>query len=84
MVKNLRIETITVHAAKYPNVFRRPYGALVEGKSSTTIPISDAGNRIRVEISNIQHIRSTAQANGVGEIPLNGKGMAAIYDAVKK
>ena len=27
---------IAVRAAKYPNVFRRPYGILVEGKSSTT------------------------------------------------
>ena len=27
---------MVVHAAKYPNVFRRPYGTLVEGKRSTT------------------------------------------------
>lgn len=30
--------TMVVHAAKYPNVFRRSYGTLVEGKRSQTIP----------------------------------------------
>lgn len=34
---------IVVHAAKYPNVSRRPYGTLVEGKRSTTIPKSGFG-----------------------------------------
>ena len=34
--------------------------------------------KIKVEILNIQIKRSTAQVNGVGEIPLNGKGMIAI------
>nr|DAQ94565.1 MAG TPA: hypothetical protein [Caudoviricetes sp.] len=29
---------MAVHAGKYPNVSRRPYGTLVEGKPSTTIP----------------------------------------------
>ena len=36
MVKSLSTNTMVVHAAKYPNVFRRPYGTLVEGKGSTT------------------------------------------------
>ncbi len=36
MVKNLSIIIITVHAAKHPNVFRRPYGTLDEGERSTT------------------------------------------------
>lgn len=27
---------MAVHATKHPNVFRRPYGTLVEGKGSTT------------------------------------------------
>ena len=40
MVKNLNANTITVHAAKHPNVPRRPYGTLVEGEGSTTIPMS--------------------------------------------
>lgn len=30
--------TMAVLAAKHPNVFRRPYGALVEGERSSTIP----------------------------------------------
>lgn len=30
--------TMVVHAAKCPNVFRRSYGTLVEGKRSQTIP----------------------------------------------
>ena len=34
------LNTITVHAAKHPNVFRRPYGTLAEGEGSTTIPMS--------------------------------------------
>lgn len=28
--------TMVVHAAKFPNVFRRPYGTWDEGKCSTT------------------------------------------------
>lgn len=39
MVKNLSIVIIAVHAAKYPNVSRRSYGILVEGKGSSTIPM---------------------------------------------
>ena len=35
--------------------------------------------RIRVEIPNNQYNRSTAQANGVGENPLNGKGITAAF-----
>jgi hypothetical protein len=31
-----RDATMVVHAAKLPNVFRRPYGTLVEGECSTT------------------------------------------------
>ena len=60
MVKNLSIVIMDVHATKYPNVFRRPYGTLVEGKSSQTIPhkgfrkyILKIYYKIRVEISNI-------------------------------
>lgn len=34
---------MVVHAAKYPNVFRRSYGTLVEGKSSTTRILSSYG-----------------------------------------
>ena len=41
MVKSLSIVTILVHAAKYPNVFRRSYGILAEGMRSTTIPIME-------------------------------------------
>ena len=77
MVKSLSIKfanlyklEITVHAAKYPNVFRRSYGTLVEGKRSTTIPMSGFGkysllienNKIKVEILNIQINRSRAQS----------------------
>ena len=29
---------MVVHAAKHPNVPRRPYGTLVEGEGSTIIP----------------------------------------------
>ena len=36
----MKTQGLAVHAAKYPNVFRRPYGVLVEGKRSTTIPMS--------------------------------------------
>ena len=36
MVKSLSVLTIVVHAGKHPNVFRRPYGTLVEGEPSTT------------------------------------------------
>jgi hypothetical protein len=43
MVKSLSANTITAHAAKYPNVSRRPYGTLVEGKGSTTIPHEGSG-----------------------------------------
>ncbi len=59
--------TMAVHAAKYPNVFRRSYGTLVEGSRPTTIPLSGFGNillknyKIKVEILNIQINRSTAQ-----------------------
>ena len=45
------------------------------------------GYKIKVKILNIQINRSTAQANGVGENPLNGKGVTAIifiYNVVKK
>ena len=69
MVKSLSVKTIAVHAAKHPNVFRRPCGTLVEGERSTTIPKSGYGKRIRVEIPNSHSNRSTAQANGVGENP---------------
>lgn len=31
---------MVVHAAKYPNVSRRPYGARAEGKGSTTRSMS--------------------------------------------
>ena len=48
---------------------------LAEGKGSSTIPIRVTDLRIKVEILNICNNRSTAQAKGVGEIPLNGKGM---------
>lgn len=44
MVKNLSTVIIPVLAAKYPNVLRRPYGTLVEGKRSTTIPTSGLRN----------------------------------------
>ena len=46
-------------ATKLPNVFRRPYGTLVEGERSTTIPSEGFRNillenyKIRVEIPNI-------------------------------
>lgn len=36
MGKTLSIVTMVAHAAKYPNVIRRPYGNLDEGKGSTT------------------------------------------------
>ena len=32
------MQGLAVHAAKYPNVFRRSYGTKVEGKRSSTIP----------------------------------------------
>ena len=60
------MQGLGVHAGKFPNVFRRPYGTLVEGKPSTTIPMSGFGNtdyfsyKIKVEILNIQINRSTA------------------------
>ena len=48
MVKNLSTtlllsRKIAVHAAKYPNVFRRSYGTWVEGKGSTTRFMSSYG-----------------------------------------
>lgn len=43
MVKSLSVGAIPVHAAKRPNVSRRPYGTLVEGERSTTIPKSGFG-----------------------------------------
>ena len=67
--------TMAVHAAKCPNVFRRPYGTWAEGKRSSTIPHEGYDNKIKVEILNIHINRSTAQINGVGENPFNGKGM---------
>lgn len=43
-VRKRRDVTMAVHAAKYPNVSRRPYGARVEGKRSQTIPVPGFGN----------------------------------------
>ena len=60
-------------AAKHPNVPRRPYGTLVEGEGSTVIPMSGFGNivlrdyKIKVEILNIQIIRSRAQTTKARE-----------------
>lgn len=31
------------HAAKHPNVFRKPYGTLAEGERSQTIPQKGSG-----------------------------------------
>ena len=46
MVKSLSIVLLIlyklgmdVHAAKHPNVFRRPYGTWDEGEGSSTIPM---------------------------------------------
>lgn len=56
--------TMAVHAAKYPNVSRRPYGTRVEGERSSTIPhegfenIIVDGYKIKVEILNTQINRS--------------------------
>ena len=36
--EGLTTKGLAVHAAKDPNVFRRPYGTLAEGKCSQTIP----------------------------------------------
>ena len=60
-------------AAKYPNVFRRPYGTLVEGKRSTIIPMSGIGleNKGGNPEYPIQQEYGSI-ANGVGENPLNG------------
>ena len=50
---------IAVHASKHPNVFRRPYGTLVEDEGSQTIPmlglrnINNIDYKIMVEILNI-------------------------------
>ena len=78
--------TMAVRAAKHPIVFRRPYGTWVEGECSSTIPREGFGNakllfsyKIRVEISNTQIIRSRTQTNGVGENPLNRKGIPLPY-----
>ena len=63
------LNTITVHAAKHPNVSRRPYGTLVEGEGSTTIPMS--GIRQENKGGNpeyLMHQEQGAIANGVGEI----------------
>lgn len=48
MVKSLSTtllfeEKMVVHAAKYPNVPRRSFGTLVEGKGSTTRIMSSYG-----------------------------------------
>ena len=48
---------------------------LVEGERSSTIPHEGYSNKIKVEILNSYIKRSTAQIYGVGENPLNGKGM---------
>ena len=80
---------MAVHAGKDPNVFRRSYGTWVVGEPSTTIPLSGFGNiilydyKIKVEILNIQIIRSKAQiTNGVSEILLNWKGIPQTDNAV--
>lgn len=62
MVKSLNAVIMVVLAAKYPNVFRRSYGTQVEGKRSTTIPMSGYNTKIRVEIPNSYNNRSTAQS----------------------
>ena len=36
LYEGLKTQGLAVHAAKYPNVFRRSYGTRVEGKRSTT------------------------------------------------
>lgn len=46
MAKSLSIVYNHSFAAKYPNVFRRSYGTLVEGKRSTAIPLSGVRNAI--------------------------------------
>ena len=80
-----RDTTMVVRAAKYPNVFRRPYGTWVEGKRSSTIPHEGFENtkiisyKIRVEIPNTQINRSRTQIYGVGENPLNRKGIPLSY-----
>ena len=79
--------TMVVHAAKYPNVFHRPYGTWVEGKRSSTIPHEGFENtklllfgyKIKVEILNTQINRSRTQIYGVGENPLNRKGIPLPY-----
>lgn len=38
--ESLKTKGLDVHATKYPNVFHRPYGTLVEGRRSTTIFMS--------------------------------------------
>jgi len=55
-----RDKTMAVRAAKYPNVFRRSYGAWAEGKRSSTIPHKGYNNKIKVEILNSYINRSTA------------------------
>ena len=51
-----------------------------EGKRSSTIPHKGYNNKIKVEILNSYINRSTAQMYGVGEIPLNGKGMPLTHN----
>ena len=53
---------------------------LAEGERSSTIPHEGYGNQIKVEILNSHIIRSTAQIYGVGENPLNGKGMPLTHN----
>ena len=67
-------------ATKHPNVSRRPYGTLAEGERSSTIPHEGHDNQIKAEILNSHVIRSTAQIYGVGEIPLNGKGIPLTHN----
>ena len=86
MVKNLSVLIIVVHAGKHPNVFRRPYGTLVEGEPSTTRFTSSC--RQENKGGNPEYLQQQSQgaiANGVGEIPLNRKGVTAtLLGVVKK
>lgn len=65
---------MAVLAAKYPNVIPH-HGTLVEGKRSQTIP--HKGLRKKNKGGNPEYLRQKKYGanKGVGEIPLNGKGM---------
>lgn len=71
----LKTQGLAVHATKYPNVIISQNNRQDEGKCSTTIPHKGFENKIRVGNPEYSNHKKHGANKGVGEIPLNGKGM---------